>query len=136
MVGLVEAVGTLGVDLRTIRILSIGTYDSVNSRPSRLDRGGKLSWARAGAVVDILMRAQSLGINNQVRFLVRPEQFLRIDPRVPEGDVSLDLTCKTDQLISRAAHYSRIHMPEIKTKFLAHKASPYEPLHGKGGTDS
>jgi patatin-like phospholipase/acyl hydrolase len=129
MVGLVEAVGTLGVDIRDIRILSIGTYDSVNSRPSRLDRGGKISWARSAAVVDVILRAQTIGVNNQLRFLLMPEHFLRIDPRVPAADVSLDLTCKTDELISRAAHHSRIYVPEIEKRFLEHKAQPYLPLY-------
>lgn len=129
MVGLVEAVGTLDQDLGNISILSIGSYDSVNSRPSRLDRGGKISWARGAAVVDVLMRAQSIAINNQLKFLIRPGRFLRIDPRVPAADISLDLPCKADDLISRAAHHSRIFMPQIEQVFSAHKAAPYAPLY-------
>jgi predicted acylesterase/phospholipase RssA len=129
MVGLVEAVGTLGVNIGSIKMLSIGTYDSVQSRPSRLDRGGKIAWARGAAVVDVLMRAQSIGINNQVRFLVGSERFVRIDPRVPAADISLDLPCKVDDLLAKAAHHSRIFMPQIEKTFFDHKAKPYHPLY-------
>jgi predicted acylesterase/phospholipase RssA len=129
MVGVVEAVGTLEVDVRNIKILSIGTYDSVTSRPTRLDHGGKFSWARSSAIVDVLMRAQSIGVNNQVKFLIGTDRFLRIDPRVPAADISLDLSCKTDDLIARAAHHSRIQMPQIEKIFCGHKAAPYQPLY-------
>jgi patatin-like phospholipase/acyl hydrolase len=127
MVGLAEAVGTLKVDINAVKILSIGTYDSVTSRSPRLDRGGKLSWARGSAIVDVLMRAQSIGVNKQIQFLVGSDSFLRIDPRVPAADITLDLTCKTEELIARAANHSRGHMPHVKRMFCGHTAAPYEP---------
>lgn len=129
MVGLIEAVGTLDANMANVKILSIGTYDSVNSRPSRLDQGGKIPWVRGAAVVDVLMRAQSIGISNHVKFLLGPDRFCRIDPRVPAADISLDLPCKTDDLISRAAHHSRIFMPQIEKNFCDHTAAPYQPLY-------
>ena len=129
MVGVIEAVGTLNADIANVKILSIGTYDSVNNRPPRLDRGGRISWARGAAVVDVLMRAQSIGVNNHVKFLLAPDRFLRVDPRVPAADMTLDLPCKTDDLISRAAHHSRTFMPQIEKIFCDHTAAPYQPLY-------
>jgi patatin-like phospholipase/acyl hydrolase len=55
MVAIIEAVGTLGVPLGSIRILSVGTYDAVVRRPRFLDRGGALLWARSAT--DVLLRA-------------------------------------------------------------------------------
>ena len=129
MVALVEAVGPLRVAMKSIRVLSIGTYDAVAKRPSRLDGGGKLAWVRGGTVVDLVMRAQSIGITNHVRFLLEPERFLRIDPKVPAEDVTLDTPRKADELIARAAHYSRVQMPSIAEKFSGHTAAAYEPFH-------
>ena len=129
MTALVEAVGTLGIGISSIRILSLGTYDAVTSRPRRLDSGGKLAWARAGSVVDVLMRAQSIAVNNQVRFLLGEERFLRIDPKVVREDVALDTPRKADELIARAAHYSRVHMPDIQRRFCQQTATPYLPVH-------
>jgi hypothetical protein len=129
MVALVEATGTLEIAMENIRVLSIGTYNAVTARPSRLDDGGKLSWARAGTVVDVLMYAQSIGANNQLRFLVGEERFLRIDPKVASQDVTLDTPRKADELIARAAHYSRVHMPNVEHRFCGHMAPPYEPCH-------
>ena len=67
--------------------------------------------------------------SNQVRFLLGPDRFLRIDPRVPAADISLDLPCQADDLISRAAHHSRIFMPQIEKIFCGHTAAPYQPLY-------
>ena len=132
MVGLVEAIGTLDAKMTDIKILSIGTYDAVNTRPARLDEGGKVSWGRGAAVVDVILRAQSIGVSNQVRFLLGTDRFLRIDPRVPGADISLDLPCQADDLISRAAHHSRIFMPEIERIFCGRTAAPYQPLYEMG----
>lgn len=129
MVGLVEAVGTLDAKMPNIKIMSIGTYDAVNSRPSRLDKGGKISWGRDAAAVDVILRAQSIGVTNQVRFLLGPDRFLRIDPRVPGADISLDLPYQADDLIARAADHSRIFMPQIENIFCDHTAAPYQPLY-------
>jgi len=129
MVAVVECVGTLGVEAGSIGMLSIGTYEAVTSRPERLNSGGKLAWARGGSVVDVLIRAQSIAVNNQVRFLLGKERFLRIDPKVAREDVTLDTPQKADELIGRAAHHSRVHMPQIQRTFCQQIATPYVPVH-------
>jgi patatin-like phospholipase/acyl hydrolase len=127
MVAVVEAVGTLHVPLESINVLSIGTYDAVTRRPSYLNRGGKLLWASKAA--EVLLRATSIGVTNQVRFLVGPDRLLRVDPKVPECDTALDRPRDREALFTRARHHSRVFMPEIASKFSQHVAAPYTPLY-------
>jgi patatin-like phospholipase/acyl hydrolase len=127
MVGLVEAVSLLNVDLRAIHIFNIGTSNPIVSRPNFLNWGGKIVWANQA--VDVIMRAQSLGIHKQVLHLLGEEKVLRIDPAVPSGLFDLDKVKMKDQLLAKAAHESRIHMPSIEANFLSHTAAPYSPIY-------
>ena len=129
MVAVTEAVGTLGVSLSDIYVFSIGTSDSVSHRKCRLNRGGKIAWGRDGAAIDVIMRGQSIGVNNQVRFLLGDDHVERVDPRVANGEFSLDGVMKTDDLIAKAAHYSRIFMPTFRERFANHMAPGFTPLH-------
>ncbi len=78
MVAVVEACGPLAVPLSNIFVLSIGTSDAVTHRHSRLNKGGILSWARSGDAVDIIMRGQSIGVNNQAQFLLGKDHVTRL----------------------------------------------------------
>jgi patatin-like phospholipase/acyl hydrolase len=129
MVALIEAVGTLKVPVERVSILSIGTYDAVAKRHRRVDHGGKMAWLRDNAAIDLILRAQSIGTNNHVSFLVGADHLLRIDPKVPAEDVVLDNVRSLDELIARAGHHSRVMMPTIKERFGSHRAEPYEPLY-------
>lgn len=129
MVALVEAVGTLKVPLEQVAIMSIGTYDAVTKRHRRVDRGGKLAWLRDNAAIDVILRAQSIGINKHVGFLLGADRLLRVDPKAPAEDVVLDNVRSLDELIARAGHHSRVMMPTIKERFAAHRAEHYEPLY-------
>lgn len=127
MVAVVEAVGTLHVPLEKVNVLSIGTYDAVTRRPGYLNCGGKLLWASKAA--DVLLRATSIGVTNQVRFLVGPDRLLRVDPKVPECDTALDRPRDREALFARARHHSRVFMPEIAKRFGQHVAAAYAPLY-------
>lgn len=127
MVGIIEAVGTLGVPLDRVRLLSVGTYDAVVRRPRFLDRAGALLWARS--VTDVLLRSGSIAVNNQARYLLGKENVLRIDPRVPAADVSIDSLSGLDTLIARARHHSRHIIPDVHRQFADHRAPPFTPLY-------
>jgi len=127
MVALVEAFGTLGVSLERTWLLSIGTYDAVAGRPSYLDEGGRIVWAFNAHKV--ILRAGSIGVDNQARFLLGGERLLRIDPKVPDSDVVLDDASRAEHLITRARHHSRAFMPEIAAKFGQHNAGSYSPVY-------
>ena len=128
MVAVAEAFETLGVPLANQWVLSFGTSDSVTHRRSRLNSGGVLSWAYRGAALDVIMRGQSLGAQNQAMLLLGRDHVERINPKVADGEFALDGVSQAAELIGKAAHHSRIFSPTFKQKFAAHRAAPYEPL--------
>lgn len=127
MIGVIEAVSVLNVSLEKIHVLSLGTSDPVVSRPRFLDWGGKLVWANHA--VGLVMRGQSLSAQKQALHLLGNENVTRLDPKVPSGLFALDTPAKKQELMAKAAHESRIAMPEIKKKFLGHIAPSYVPCH-------
>ena len=129
MVAIVEAYGTLDVPLENIKVFSIGTSNAITHRQKKLDRGGKLRWAKGNDAIDIIMRGQSLSANNQANFLLGKENVMRWDPNVAVGEFSLDGAGQVDDLIGKAAHFSRIHMPDFKDVFTGHAAAEYQPLY-------
>lgn len=129
MVGVVEAYGTLGIPLNEIKVFSIGTTDTLASRKDGLDSGGKFSWVTGNDAVDIIMRGQSIGVNNQTKFLLGQNNVIRWDPIVAASEFSLDGVGKVDALFAKAAHYSRIHIPRFKEIFADHIAKKYEPFY-------
>lgn len=129
MVGVIEAVGTLNIPLGEQWVFSIGTSDEVSHRHKRLNAGGIISWARGNAVVDIILRGQSLGAINHATFLLDRDRVERLNPKVASNEFSLDGTQKADDLIGKAAHHSRIFMPTFAQKFARHQAAPYQPIY-------
>jgi patatin-like phospholipase/acyl hydrolase len=129
LVAVTEAFGTLGVPLSAIHVLSIGTSYAVTQRKGRLNGGGILSWGWKNAAVDVIMRGQSIGVNNQVTWLLGKDHVERLDPNVAADEFVLDGIHKADDLIAKAAHYSRIFMPTFQERFMGHQAPPFEPMH-------
>ncbi|HMQ30201.1 MAG TPA: CBASS cGAMP-activated phospholipase [Chloroflexaceae bacterium] len=129
MVALVEAHRFLDVPLEQIAMLSIGTSDAVSQRKLQLDEGGILAWATGSAVVDVIMRGQSIGAANQATFLLGEERFERLNPAVAANEFSLDGVHKADDLIGKASHHSRIFAPTYQRKFAAHRAVEFTPLY-------
>jgi patatin-like phospholipase/acyl hydrolase len=126
MIAVVEAAGTCAVPLEAVRVFSLGTTSEVRHRSRRLDRGGVVQWSRDA--VDVIMRAQSVSVNNQVGHLLSPQRLLRLDPYVPAGLMTLD---KVDSagLAGWASHASRTAGPRF-AEFAAHWAAPFVPAHG------
>ncbi len=129
MVGIVEAYGTLSIPLEAIHVFSIGTSDAVSNRKKKLDCGGKLPWVTGNDAIDVIMRGQSLGVHNQASFLLGRDRVERWNPKVASDEFSLDGVHKVADLIGKAAHTSRIMMPNFQERFLAHKAAAYVPLY-------
>lgn len=126
MVALIEATGPLAVPMEQIRVFSLGTTTDVPHRSRRLDRGGLLPWTRDA--IEVIMRAQSTSITNQVRHLITAERLLRLNPMVPTGAVALDKV-DTEDLIGRAAHESRAASPSFARCFADHRAAEYVPYY-------
>lgn len=129
MVAVVEAFGTLDIPLENQYVFSIGTSETVNHRPKRLNLGGILAWGIGNVAVDVIMRGQSIGANNQVRFLLGNDHVHRMDPKVSADEFSLDGIKKAEDLIGKAAHYSRKFMPTFKKVFAQHNAPEYKPKY-------
>jgi hypothetical protein len=127
MVALVEAYGTINIPLDRIRILSLGTTDAVPHRRKRLNFGGLLLWAKPA--VDVIMRGQSIAAHNQASFLVGADDLVRLNPPVVSEQFTLDGVHRADDLIAKAAHYSRTFMPTFKSKFAGHRASEFVPVY-------
>ena len=129
LVAVTEAVGTLKIPLSALHIFSIGTSNAVNDRKRRLNAGGIVAWARGNVAVDVIMRGQSIGVQNQAKFLLGEGRIERLDPRVAADEFSLDGIHKADDLITKAAHHSRLFMPTFKAKFMEHRAPVYTPIY-------
>jgi patatin-like phospholipase/acyl hydrolase len=128
MVAVIEAHGTLGVPLSSLRVLSLGTCDEISDRKAQLDHGGLWQWRTAA--IEVVLRGQSLGVCKHVKFLIGDSNFLRIDPAVPAGILRLDKPAHSNDLIGKAAHYSRNEMPRIRDLFANHRAAQFTPLYG------
>jgi uncharacterized protein len=129
LVAIVEATSTLGIPLGSLRALSIGTSNVVSQRRRRLNAGGILPWAFGNAAIDVILRGQSIGANNHARLLLKRGALERIDPLAAEGEFSLDGAEQADDLIARAAHYTRRFTPRFEELFLQHQAAKYTPLY-------
>lgn len=129
MVGIVEAHGTLGIPLSSIHVLSIGASEVVNHRRNKLNSGGILAWAMGNSAVDLIMRGQSIGVQNQASFLLGKDRVVRLNPQVAAGEFSLDGVHKAADLVGKAAHFSRTFMPTYLETFGTHRAADYIPLY-------
>lgn len=129
MVGIVEAVGTLGIPLSDVHALSIGTSNAVTHRRNKLNSGGLFAWASGNSAIDVIMRGQSTGVHNQATFLLGREHIERLNPQVAANEFSLDGVHKSADLVGKAAHHSRVFMPTFEARFGEHQAAPYTPLY-------
>jgi len=127
LVGIAEAVSMFGVSLNEIAVLNLGTSDAVVKRSRSLNWGGKLFWAKPA--VDLVMRAQSLGVYTQSIHMIGRKNIVRLDPKVPDGLFALDKANRASELRAKAAHESRILCPAMERQFLKHTARPYFPYY-------
>ena len=127
MVGIAEAVSSFDCDLKSIRVLSLGTTNPICRRPTWLNNGGILPWACT--LKDLFLKGQSLGAINQAGHLLGEKDVLRIDPAVPPKLFGLDKIRRSDDLLAKAAFESRVHMPAYKAKLADHKAHVHIPLN-------
>mgnify|MGYP001455886056 CR=1 FL=1 len=124
MVGVVEAVAALNVPREAIRVLSVGTTSETIYPSDRLDRGGKLLWAKAAP--EEAFQGQASGALGQAQLLVGKERILRLNLPAPKGLHSLDRAVP-ERLKAAAAFLSQHEGPHIKQMFLDHIAPEFSP---------
>lgn len=135
VVGIAEAVSMLDVPLEAVRVLNVGTLDTVGAQPKSIDNGGVAAWAKPA--IDLLVAASSRGTQGLAEHLVTPSRFGRIDALVPQGTYALD-EADPDELAGWASSVSRHFSPLFDERFGGHTAAPYEPAFDKpdkSGTD-
>jgi len=74
------------------------------------------------------MRGQSVAATGQVTLLLGKEKVCRVDATVAKGMFALD-KLTPDKLLAAASHQSLHTAPEIKTRFLGHRAAEFRPCH-------
>jgi patatin-like phospholipase/acyl hydrolase len=125
VVAITEAVSVLGVPLKAIRVLNVGTTDEVANHPKKLDNGGLATWARHAT--QLVLTASSRGAQGIAEHLVGRDRYSRFDAQVPAGLYRLD-DADPDDLAGLGAGQSRKLSPIFSTRFAGHTAGPYQPL--------
>ena len=123
MIGLVEALTSLGGRLEDIAILSIGTTSPIIRYDRSRRKGGLFHWLTEG--VRVCMRGQSICATNQVALLLGEDRFKRIDPEVADKQFELD-RMNVQQFLSLAACDSLHQGKEIVDRFMSHIAPPFD----------
>ncbi len=126
MVAIGEAVGCLNVEIQDIALLSLSTLLPMPQYGTSLNWGGLIRWAPTAS--DVVLRATSQGVHNQVSFLL-PGRYYRLSPQVAGQGLELDGVESVPDLIAKAHTYSREAMPEIRRLFAGHRAPAFVPLH-------
>lgn len=127
VVAVAEAVSMLGVALKDIRVLNVGTIDQLSNHPKRLDRGGLLTWAKP--IAPLILTASSRGNQGLTEHLIGKDRYSRFDAQVPGELYSLDAADPAD-LAGLAGTVSRNLSPVFTERFAGHHAAPYQPLVG------
>jgi patatin-like phospholipase/acyl hydrolase len=126
LLAVAEAVSEFGIDLRDIRVLSLGTTNDLGVHSDRLDGGGLWAWKKAA--IPLFLRGQSRAAENATFHLLPRGQFVRIDPDVPKNVLRLDWV-NPEELRGRAETESRKKSELVSDTFLCHRAAPYTPCH-------
>ncbi|MFL0293716.1 CBASS cGAMP-activated phospholipase [Mycobacterium sp. SMC-18] len=129
VIGIGEAVSMLGIPLRSIRVLNLGTIDQRTTHPKRCDTGGWGTWA--STATSLMVTASTRGTQGTAAHLVGEDNYARFDVTVPGAIFSLDQADPKD-LAGLASSQSRQLTPSYTKTFAGHVASPYTPVHGPG----
>lgn len=129
VVGIAEAVSMFGRPLDEIKVLSVGTLASANTRRANFDDGGFLAWGRSPNLVSVLLGAQGSGTLGLAQHLIGADSLFRLDTTVPDDLIALD-RCEQGELIAWASHTSRIFSPTFEKEFAGHRPASYDPHYG------
>lgn len=124
VVAIAEAVSMFAAPLEQIKVLNIGTTDTLGALPNSVLAGGLKAWLPH--VLPLLMRAGSKGGEGVAEHLIGPLNYSRFDVVVPDGTFTLD-TARTADLKSLASAAARRLAPVYTARFAAHSAAPYLP---------
>lgn len=127
VVAIAEAVSMFGARLDEVKVLNVGTTDTLGTLPNSVHTGGLKAWLPH--VLPLLMRAGSKGGEGVAEHLIGPENYTRFDVTVPDGTFTLD-TARTEDLKALASSAARRLAPTYTARFGAHRAAVYTPHVG------
>jgi hypothetical protein len=126
-VGVVEAIGYLGIPSETIRVLSVGTTCEPFHVDSNVVRRGVLGLALGaarGQSLGLFLASQMAGAHAQAKVLLRREDaILRVDQTVARGRFAMDRVHDIDELMGLAEHVATHAAPAIRASFLGERAA-------------
>jgi patatin-like phospholipase/acyl hydrolase len=115
---------TFGLD--EIHMISIGTGEpEYYAKPAPGD-DGLLWWA--DKLFEVASGAASQGVDFQVRYVLGPERYQRIDFKMPSTPWRLDDVVAVPELLHYGEQAAIDNYPSIKDRFLATKKAPYHPF--------
>lgn len=125
-VAIVEAIGVLGWERNSLRILSLGcTQEVVDISGGSSRWSGKFYWA--SKVTDLFLAGQSSGALGMAEWLVGRNNLYRVNETVASGAFSLDGSQRITDLQGLGAYSARFHAPRICPEFLD---APAESFNG------
>jgi uncharacterized protein len=133
-IAVVEAIGILGADSSTTRVLSLGC----TCTPQSFDLKEAGLWGWRTKALEASFSGQSFGSMGVAAALVGRSNIQRVDPIVAEGRFSLDNPKLVNELEGRATECAREELPRFRELFDHGRVEPFKPLFGplSSGSDS
>lgn len=126
LIGVAEAL-KIGHDINSIKILSIGTGNKIIHKDGWKTKSlGLIGYGTS--IVDITFQAQSQGVNNIARYLLK-NNFLRIEHILPDKDkFGLDNINGISSLENFALQRAKETFEEVNSIFLKTKVPTFTPV--------
>lgn len=134
-VGVVEAIGYMGIPARCVRVLSIGTTNEpfhIDARVVGAGLIGLLFGALRGQSVGLFMAGQTSAAYAQAKVLLGgDEAIVRVDNTVANGRFSLDRAADIQELCGLGEDAATNAAPQVREAFLDRPAA--YPFRAPGG---
>jgi len=130
-VATVEAIGVLGWNPATLRVLSLGcTTAPLAVRLAQRFALGRIYWAMK--ITDVFMAAQSsAAIGMTMHLLTDRRNLVRIAPTIDKSSTKLDAIVDIPTLQGLGAEYARHYRPDLG-HFFQTPAPPFVPIYQPG----
>lgn len=132
LVGVVEAVGILGVQPKDIDVLSVGTCRHETSVDTAALNGGIFQhvMVKRRRLHEIILESQRVAAMNMSQLLVGKDGLLEIDSVVEPGRFEMD-DCSDHRLLDLRAlgeNMAQTKADDIKSRFFGTTAAPFTPV--------
>lgn len=124
VVAIAEAVSMFCTPLDAIHLLNVGTTESLERFPKRLDNGGIFQWATKAT--SVVLAAGTGGVQGTAAHLLGQERYERFDAVVCPGEFRLDKV-DPEELAGWASGRGRELSPIFTKQFQSHRVGPDKP---------